>query len=248
MNAVRDGRVSRAPCHDRAVRPLVIAHRTGVYLDAVRAGVRLAMRPPSQGVTMATNRSAIATYESAYNRVVLGAFSDDPDTESPTLFAIAFGVLGSLVALYRIVCNRHEARWRVLAFVRATAVFSTTVTNRMEYGENDCFRVEVEALFGIVGVLGELAISSPTPKTPWGGNSGPPEGAPTEAGASGAGGNAGEGSWRLIYFYTDHGLGLCVLTLRTGAHDDPLVRQTARLPGHPRGQGSHPRGLASQTL
>jgi glycerophosphoryl diester phosphodiesterase len=48
VNAARDGRVSRAPCHDRAVRPLVIAHRgsseavaehtVGAYRRAVDEG------------------------------------------------------------------------------------------------------------------------------------------------------------------------------------------------------------------
>ncbi|MBW3573461.1 MAG: hypothetical protein KY450_01170 [Actinobacteria bacterium] len=149
--------------------------RPDAYVQGLSTAFEIFFRPPSDFFTLEHNRKQIAGYNSFYNRVFQGVVaSGEPVSGFPdvaqqyrqgpartawawvALYAIA--VLGGAAELW---FGRRAPRFRpsqvVLGFLWSSVAYTMAVSNLVEVGENDRFRLYSDPL--VVFLVAGLAVT-----------------------------------------------------------------------------------------
>lgn len=143
----------------------VLRVRPGAYLRGVATAFNTFFRPPSDFFTLAGNRQQVKTLDHLYNVAVFGVVEGGtpsdrfPDgnlhyRENPgrtawfAVIAYVVGLAGGAVVLWRSIRGgRHRGPpVLVIAFLWSTVAWVTVVSNFVEVGENNRFRLYADPL------------------------------------------------------------------------------------------------------
>ncbi len=173
------------------------------YLEGVGTATEMFFRPPSDFFALGDNRSQIADYNRLYNRVVYGVVaSGDPVSVFPdvarqyrqgpprtswlSVLVYAVGLLGGAGELWFGRRRRDSGPSSLLlAFLWSSVAYVAVVSNLVEIGENDRFRLYTDPL--VVVLVAALAVTwrarrrRPTATTGTGKGSRTPPGDPTRS-------------------------------------------------------------------
>jgi hypothetical protein len=158
---------------DDAVRTL--RTRPGAYVQGVATATEMFFRPPSDFFTLRDNRMRIGDFNRLYNRVVYGVVASGesvsvfPDVArqyrqgpprtgwlSVLLYAVAL-VGGAAELWFGRRRRRSGPGPLVLAFLWSTVAYVVVVSNLLEVGENDRFRLYTDPL--VVMLVAALALT-----------------------------------------------------------------------------------------
>lgn len=139
--------------------------RPDAYLQGVATATEQFFRPPSDFFTLPENRAEIGAYNRLYNRLVYGVvvpgdsvstFPDvaqqyrqgPPRTAWFSVLLYAFALVGGAAELWfgRRHRRRSGAGPLVLAYLWSTVAYVVLVSNLLEIGENDRFRLYTDPL------------------------------------------------------------------------------------------------------
>ena len=143
----------------------VIRTRPGAYLQGVKTAIEVFFRPTSDFFTLAENRARVAPVEAFYNKAILGVvaggageiaipgsgthYRPGPARTAWTVvagYALAF-VAGAAFLLKAVLRRRAAAPVVVVTgFVWFTVVYVFVVSNLIEVGENNRFRLYSDPL------------------------------------------------------------------------------------------------------
>ncbi len=147
---------------DDALRTL--RARPDAYVQGLSTAFEIFFRPPSDFFTLEQNRNDIAGYNSLYNRVFQGVVaSGEPVSTFPdvarqyrqgpartawfSVFLYVVAIVGGAAELW---IGRRSPRFRpsqlVLGFLWSTIIYTVAVSNLVEVGENDRFRLYTDPL------------------------------------------------------------------------------------------------------
>ncbi|MBW3574387.1 MAG: hypothetical protein KY450_05895 [Actinobacteria bacterium] len=147
----------------------------GVYLQGVTTAIELFFRPTSDFFTLAENRARVAPVERFYNRALLGVVAGGAGevaipagrtnyrlgparTAWTVVVAYVTAVVGGAVFLLRLLLRRRAAVEVVVVcgFLWFTTVYIFLVSNLLEVGENNRFRLYSDPL--VLVLLATLAM------------------------------------------------------------------------------------------
>ncbi len=143
----------------------VIRTRPEAYLQGVKTAIELFFRPTSDFFTLAENRARVAPIERFYNKAILGMVAGGagevaiPDSDSQyrlgpartawtVVVAYAAAFVGGAVFLLKAVFRRRAGVESVVVagFLWFTIVYVFLVSNLIEVGENNRFRLYSDPL------------------------------------------------------------------------------------------------------
>lgn len=143
----------------------VIRHHPDAYLRGVATATETYFRPSSDFFTLAENRQRVSTYNRWYNRAVLGVVAGGqgqrhlpeasnhyrlgrPRTAWVVVagYAVAFVAGGVVLARHALRRARDDEPVLVVAFLWFTMVYVFVVSNALEVGENNRFRLYSDPL------------------------------------------------------------------------------------------------------
>ncbi len=149
--------------------------RPGAYVRGIALAVETFFRPPSDFFALSGNRAELAGFNTLYNRVVQGVVtSAEPEPGFPDVARqyrrgpartawvwvglYAFAIIGGAAELW---FGRRRGPsgppLLLLAFLWSNVVYLVAVSNLVEVGENDRFRLYSDPL--VVLLLGALAVA-----------------------------------------------------------------------------------------
>ncbi|MBW3574398.1 MAG: hypothetical protein KY450_05950 [Actinobacteria bacterium] len=143
------------------------------YLGGVAAGTEMFFRPPSDFFALRDNRLQLGAFNHWYNRVIYGVVANGepvsvfpdvgrqyrqgpPRTAWLSVLLYGVAVVGGAVELSFARRRRGGAGSLVLAFLWSTVLYVTAVSNLLEVGENERFRLYTDPL--VLLLLAALAM------------------------------------------------------------------------------------------